>query len=833
LTHPRPTTYPFPNTWQLSALTTEGVPEAAYGPLPATVPGCVHTDLMAAGVIRDPYYDRNELHSRWIGRNDWRYTCRFLVTAEMLAHERLTLVCEGLDTVAEVSVNGHHVGSAENMHVGYRFEVKGHVREGENVLTITFRSPYAYAERMRLRLGDRPAAYDEPFPFIRKMACNFGWDWGPALVTVGVWRPLYLEGWSGVRLTSVRPLVTLATPERAQVVVHAALETTGGGDAPRRVRATLKDPAGTPVAQAEGEASGEGLKLEVPAPQLWWPRGHGAQPLYTLTVEVVGAEAAPWQHRIGLRSVALDTAPDEIGSRFALLVNGQPVFCRGANWIPDDCFPHRVTRERLRERLLAAVEANLNLLRVWGGGLYESANFYELCDELGLMVWQDFAFACAAYPEEAPFDALVEAEARYNLTRLARHPSLVLWNGNNENLWGYVDWGWQERLEGHSWGRGFYLETLPRLTAELDPSRPYWPGSPYTLDESVHPNDDRHGCTHIWDVWNERDYTGYRDYKPRFAAEFGFQAPPTYATLARSLPAPELTPTSKAMRHHQKAVRGNEKLSAGLEAHFGASFEDDFDRWHYLTQLNQARAVELGVTWFRSLAPRCMGALYWQLNDCWPVTSWAAVDGYGGKKPLWYATRRFFADRLLTFQPTEEGLALFACNDSGAPWEEEVTLARLTFAGAVRASEALALKLPPRSTRLLSELSAALAHPEHEARELLVARASSHRALWFFARDKDLAYPEPAFDAVWEPTSEGGRLSLTAHTLLRDVCLFADRLDPNATVSDQLVTLLPGERAVFTVHSGRPLDGDALGKPPVLWCVNAALRGVATARSRP
>lgn len=843
MTHPKPTTYPFPDTrlgspdpapsgadlWQLSALTTEGVPDAARGPLPASVPGCVHTDLMAAGVLEDPYYDRNELQSPWIGRNDWRYTCRFPVTADMLAHERLTLVCEGLDTVAEVFVNGQHVGSAENMHVGYRFEVKACLREGENDLTLTFRSPYAYAEGMRARLGDRPAAYAEPFAFIRKMACNFGWDWGPTLVTAGVWRPIYLEGWSGIRLASVRPLVMAATPDRAQVMVHVGLETTGEGDAPRRVRATLKDPAGTVVAQAEGDAPGEGLGLEVPAPQLWWPRGHGAQPLYELTVEVVGAEAARWRQRIGLRSVALDTAPDEIGSHFALVINGKPVFCRGANWIPDDCFPHRVTRERLRERFTAAVEANLNMLRIWGGGVYESADFYELCDELGLMVWQDFPFACAAYPEEAPFDALVEAEARYNLTRLARHPSLVLWNGNNENLWGYVDWGWQERLGERSWGRGFYLGTLPRLAAELDPSRPYWPGSPYSLiregNETIHPNDDRHGCTHIWDVWNERDYTGYRDYRPRFAAEFGFQAPPTYAALARSLPEEAIHPTSRAMLHHQKAVRGNEKLAAGLEAHFGASFEDDFDRWHYLTQLNQARAVELGVTWFRSLAPRCMGALYWQLNDCWPVTSWAALDGYGGKKLLWYATRRFFADRLLTFQPTEEGLALSACNDSDAPWEAEVTVARLTFAGEVRASETLTLELPPRSTHRSSVLSAALAHPEHEAYEVLVARAGSHRTFWFFARDKDLEYPEPAFDATWEPTSDGGRLSLTAHTLMRDVCVFADRLDPCATVSDQLVTLLPGERAVFTVRSGGPLDGDALQRPPVLWCVNAALRG--------
>lgn len=809
--------FDLPSAWQLSALS--DVPEAARGTFGATVPGCVHTDLLAAGVIEDPYLGQNELETHWIGRADWRYSCAFEVTAAMLEAEHLTLVCKGLDTVAEITLNGVQVARTENMHVGYRFALKDRVREGENSLEITFRSPYAYAERMRERLGDLPGAYAEPYNFIRKMACNFGWDWGPTLVTAGIWRELYLESWSGVRLAGVRPLVTEATAERARLEVFTDLE---GSAAGHTLHATLSSPDGAVVAEAETEVSSNDAKLtlSVANPDLWWPRGHGEQPLYTLTLTLAETTAeASWQGRVGLRTSELDTTPDDTGAAFTLKINGKPIFCKGANWIPDDCFPHRVTAERLRERLTQAAEANMNTLRIWGGGVYESEVFYDLCDELGLLVWQDFLFACAAYPEEAPFAELVEAEARYNVTRLSPHPSLVLWNGNNENLWGYIDWGWREKLENRTWGRGFYLELLPRIVRDLDPSRPYWPGSPYSGDESRHPNADTHGPKHIWDVWNERDYSHYRDYRPRFASEFGFQAPPTYRTLARSIPGTERFATSAAMLHHQKAVRGNDKLASGLSAHFGDAVQgsrEDFDDWLYLTQLNQARAVQLGVEWFRSLYPTCAGALYWQLNDCWPVTSWAAIDGDGQKKPLWYATRHFFADQLLTFQPGETGVKLVACNDSDTLWVGEVRVRRLNFSGYVQAEETVSFYLQPRTTATVAELSGAVCQTEHPERECLVAQTGDRKASWFFLPDKELDYPEPQF----EGRLEQNQLILSASTLVRDLALFVDRLGPDASIDDQLVTLLPGESHTFALSGVNGATLADLLRPPILNCAN-------------
>ena len=797
---------------QLSALSE--VPEEAVGTFPATVPGCVHTDLLTAGVIEDPYLAQNEPQSAWIGRADWRYSCTFTATEELLAAEYLTLVCDGLDTVAELSLNGAQFAATESMHVGYRFELKNLVQPGENRLTITFRSPYSYAEAKQLELGDLPNAYPEPFNFIRKMACNFGWDWGPTLVTAGIWRDVYLESWSGVRFAGVRPLVTAATAERGRLEVFTDLE---GNPAGQTLHASLKNPAGNVVAEAETETASQNahLTLNVNSPERWWPRGHGEQPLYILDLTLGEAR---WQGQIGIRKVELETTPDAIGAAFTLKINGKAIFCKGANWIPDDCFPARVTKERLRERLTQAVDANMNMLRVWGGGVYESDTFYGLCDELGLMVWQDFLFACAAYPEDAPFAELVEAEARYNVTRLSEHPSLVLWSGNNENLWGYEDWGWQEVLGGRSWGKGFYLGLLPRIVAELDPSRPYWPGSPYS-GEGVHPNADTHGPKHIWDVWNERDYTAYRDYKPRFAAEFGFQAPPTYRTLARSIPEPERFATSAAMLHHQKAINGNDKLSAGLGAHFGSTVQGtpkDFDDWLFLTQLNQARAVQLGVEWFRSLEPRCMGTVYWQLNDCWPVTSWAAVDGYGYKKPLWYATRRFFADQLMTFQPGEDGLKLVLCNDSDLLWMGEVCVQRLSFAGDVYAEELVTFHLQPRTTATVSELGHAFLQTPNPEREFLVAQTGAQKATWFFLPDKALIYPEVKLTGQLETD----RLTLTAQTFIRDLALFVDRLGTDAEIDDQLVTLLPGESCTFTVKGLGAADINALLEPPVMNCAN-------------
>ncbi|WFE34134.1 glycoside hydrolase family 2 protein [Micromonospora sp. WMMD975] len=803
--------------WTLRAEPGPAVPpEIAGAAVPATVPGCVHTDLLAAGLIPDPYLDDNENRLTWIGRTDWVYRTTFAWQPGDRA-DRVDLVCAGLDTVATVTLNDVEVGRTENQHRGYRFDVRSLLRPGDNTLAVRFDSPYRYAEAHRDRLGDRPNAYPEPFHFIRKTACNFGWDWGPTVVTAGIWQQIGLHAWSTARLASVRPLVTVVDGA-GRVELHVEVER--AADEPLTVRAAVAGVTAEVTVPAGQRATA--LTLTVPDPALWWPVGYGDQPLHDLDVTLHAADGRHLDaasRRIGFRSIRLDTTPDDHGTPFTLVVNDVPVFVKGVNWIPDDAFGNRVTRDRLAQRFGQAVDANVNLLRVWGGGRYESDDFYELADTLGLLVQQDFLFACAAYPEEEPFRTEVEAEARQQVSRLAGHPSLVLWTGNNENIWGWHDWDWQEPLAGRTWGRGYYLELLPAIVDELDPTTPYWPGSPWSGRDDLHPNDPAHGTMHIWTVWNDDDYTRYREYVPRFVAEFGYQGPPAYATLRRAISDEPLAHDSPGMAHHQKAADGDRKLQRGLDAHLPPPA--DFDDWHYLTQLNQARAIQLGVEHFRSHRPVCMGTIVWQLNDCWPVTSWAAVDGDGRRKPLWYALRRAYADRLLTVQPRDGGLALVAVNDTAQAWTAPATVTRVTVTGEPRAKTSVDLDVPAYSTVVLT-LPAELARPDEGRRELLVAEAgdTAERALWFFAEDRDIDWPAAEWDASVEPVDGGQRIVVTARTALRDLTLFPDRLDPSAQVDAALVTLLPGESTVFTVRALAPLDAAALTHRPVLRCVN-------------
>jgi beta-mannosidase len=792
--------------------------------IPAVVPGCVHTDLLAAGLIPDPFVDDNELSLAWIGRCEWEYETTFDWRPSGLTgtgDERVDLVCEGLDTVARIELNGVELGHTQNMHRGYRFDTTAARREGPNTLRVRFESAYTYAQAMADRLGRRPGAYDQPFNLIRKMACNFGWDWGPTLVTAGIWRPIGLHVWSVARLARVRPLVTVSGAD-GRVEVHVDLVRTAA--TPLVLTISVGDLSTTVTVGPD--ASTAVADLTVPNVRRWWPRGLGEQHRYPLTVVLStedGRRLDEWRHRIGFRGVRLDTAPDADGTPYTLIVNDVPVFVRGVNWIPDDTFPSRVTRERYARRLGQAAGAGVNFLRVWGGGRYESEDFYDLADELGLMVGQDFLFACAAYPEEPPFAEEVEAEARDQVVRLAPHPSLVWWTGNNENIWGFADWDWQVPLAGRTWGAGYYFDLLPRVVAELDPTRPYWPGSPYSGRDDVHPNDPAHATMHIWDVWNTDDYTRYREYSPRFVAEFGFQAPATYATLRRAIGDTPLTPESPGMRHHQKAADGAGKLARGLMAHLPAP--RDFDDWHYLTQVNQARAIQMGVEHFRSLRPLCMGAIVWQLNDCWPVTSWSAIDSDGREKPLWYALRRVFAERLVTVQPRdgdadgEEGLALVAVNDGPTAWAARFEVRRLDLDGETHATTTVEMVVAAGSSRSTA-LPKDVCVPDDPRAELLVVDSDKLRAWWFFAEDRDIAYPVPRYDTSVDPTDGGQRVTVTARTVLRDLTLFPDRLDPRARVDQALVTLLPGETAQFLVTAPAPLDPEALTTRPVLRCVN-------------
>lgn len=842
--------------WTLRA-TAGPVPDALRGfTVPAQVPGTAHTDLLAAGLVPDPYLDLHERELEWMHRTAWRYETTFFARPADL-HEQVDLAFDGIDTVATVTLNGTVIGRTANQHRSYRFDVTGllhpHAHE-PNHLVVDLRPAIEHAEEQAEALVLRPRAYDHPFNMVRKMACSFGWDWGPDLQTAGLWKPVRLERWSRARLASVRPLVTVDEHGTGHVHVHVDLAGTASADLEHHgdtvVTAALAAAHGlgdhlATVSVAPGTRSAV-VHVEVPGAPLWWPAGYGEHPLFDLEVTLGttdGDRLDSYARRIGFRTVELDTAPDEIGTPFTLVVNGQPVFVKGANWIPDDHLLTRITRGRLERRVDQALDANMNLLRIWGGGIYETEDFYDVCDERGVMVWQDFLLACAAYPEEEPFWGEIEAEARENVARLTPHASLVVWNGGNENLWGFMDWGWQEDLAGRTWGQRYSTELFPSILAELDPTRPYCDGSPYSPGFSadvdagapaVHPNDENHGTRHEWEVWNRQDYTTYRDVVPRFCSEFGFQGPPAWTTLTRSIPAEALHKESAEFLLHQKAEDGNGKLDRGLAPHLAVP--ESFEDWHWATQLNQAHAVAFGVEHFRSWWPRTAGAIVWQLNDCWPVTSWAAIDGDGRPKPLFYALRHAYADRLLTVQPRDAGLALVVVNDTAEPWSGTVEIRRTSLDGTGLAQVDLPVDVAPRSatTVVLPDPVTAAGDP---SREVLVADLDGVRTVHRFVEPKDLALDPDALAVTVRSTATGVALDVRASSLAVDVAVLADRIAPDAVVDDMLVTLLAGESRTFSVTTADRFDEARLaelsapgGLGPALRSVNTSLPRAAAAR---
>ncbi|MEO7589212.1 MAG: glycoside hydrolase family 2 protein [Arachnia sp.] len=795
------------------------VPAGLRRPVPATVPGVVHTDLMAADLIPDPYLGTNEETVQWIAETDATYSTVFdwVDTGD----DRVDLVAEGLDTVATITLNGTEVARTRNQHRSYRFDVRDLLTPTGNHLEIAFDAPLRAARESAARIDAKPLVGDAlPYNALRKMACNFGWDWGPTLTTAGIWRPIGLHAWSTARIAQAVPQVRVDESGNGTVEVAVDLERVGDGDVTLALRMTAPD--GTVVVD-QGPVVVDGataaLRAVIPHPDLWWPRGHGDQPLYRTEVRLLAGahELDSWERSLGFRTVELRMDADEVGTSFEFRINAKPIWVRGANWIPLDCFPSRLTPEDYARGVRDVVEADMNMIRVWGGGLYESDLLYDMCDREGVLVWQDFLFACAMYSEEPELWDEVEAEARENVARLAAHPSLVMWNGSNENIEGYHHWGFKEKLQpGEAWGRGYYEDLLPRVLAEVDGTRPYIPSSPWNPVDDARPTDPDSGPVHSWKVWFTQDYLTYRDAIPRFVAEFGFQAPAAHSTLIPAVQDAVLAPDSPGMAVHQKSIDGNHKLSRGWTGHLPEP--TTFDDWYFTTQLAQVRAITTAVAHYRSQAPRNSGYIVWQLNDCWPAVSWALVDSAGKRKPLWYALRTLNAPRVLLLQPRADGVALIVGNDTDESWVESVPLRRHAVDGMELASQLVEIAVPPRTTATYP-LSADVSAPGDVCREFLVAGDAAgavKRAWWWFAEDVDVEFPAPCFRTDVVGTADGYAVTVTAESLVKEVSLFPDRLSADAVVDDVLVSLLPGESHTFRITTEAQLEIDSLIRSPVL-----------------
>lgn len=560
MTHTPTTFAPLHSGWTLTAMNPEMAPAELRDPLvsgiPATVPGEAALDLLNAGLIDDPFDGDNETKQQWIGDIDWRFTCRFDWHDD--SADRHDLVVYGLDTVATIELNGDPVAQTENCHRSYRFDINDLLHDGANELTVTFMSPVRYSDQAEQRRGYYPHTEHHAFNQIRKPSYTFGWDWGIDVANAGIWREIGIDSWSGVRLAEVRPLVDVSADGTGILNVHVVVERAGKGrvmspmdahsqQTPVPVHVTLEG-YGT-MLEADGSV-GQGrnettITIAVPEAKLWWPIGYGDQPLYAVSVTAGADLQAAWSGRIGFRTTHVDTRADEVGRPFQIYVNDVPVHAHGYNWIPDDAFISRISKRDYERGIRDLVEANANMVRIWGGGIYEDDVFYDLCDEHGIMVWHDFMLACAAYPEDAETKEEVEAEAREQIIRLSPHPSLIVWNGSNENYVAYAEWGgYKQALRDDDrkpndygygekpWGDYYYSELFPQLLADLDPTHVYLPSSPMSFTRFTNANWDTDGTMHIWDAWNRADYTVYADYTPRFADEFGYQAPPAWSTLA-------------------------------------------------------------------------------------------------------------------------------------------------------------------------------------------------------------------------------------------------------------------------------------------------------------
>lgn len=615
----------------------------------AIVPGCVHRDLHRHGLIPDPFFGTNELDLQWIEHRDWEYRATFNVPAALLGEEVVELVCDGLDTLCTVFLNGKKIAATDNMFVTWRWNVKAQLKRGLNELRFVFAS--AGRALPKTRPEHQPKEFNDSVgrcSVFRKEQCQFGWDWGPRFVTAGVWRDIRLEAWTGNRLESVH--ITQDHSVRNHVALSLAPEL-ARRDASVRYEVALSL-NGTVVAECFGKAGS--LALDVKSPQLWWPTGHGAQPLYTVTViarDAAGRELGTWSRRIGLRTIALDRSRDKWGESFQFVVNGRPLFAKGANWIPAHSFVAGLTRADYERDLISAVQANMNTVRVWGGGLYESEEFYDVCDELGLLVWQDFMFACTIYPGDREFLASVKVEAEHNIRRIRHRASLALWCGNNE----IETLNWDALKADRKLRKNYdaiFHKLLPAAVAAHDGVTAYWPTSPYrgdnrSNDYSVKALGEISGDTHFWDVWHARHpVKDYEKWQFRFVSEFGMQSYSSPATNATFSTAADNNVFGPVMENHQKNTAGNQIILDYVSRLY--RFPKNQDALIYLSQLNQAYCMQTGVEHYRRSMPRCMGALYWQLNDCWPVASWSSIEHTGRWKALHHIARRFFAPALVS-----------------------------------------------------------------------------------------------------------------------------------------------------------------------------------------
>jgi beta-mannosidase len=801
--------------------------------LPATVPGTVHTDLLAAKKIGDPFYRTNERDQQWIDKADWEYRTTLDLDAETLARDHVELVFAGLDTYADVYLNEARILSADNMFREWTADIKPHAKAGANVLRIYFHSPIKAGLKRLEALGYNPPAPNDQSEngglgdqkvsvFTRKAGYHYGWDWGPRFVTSGIWRPVTLRAWNAVRLSDLQVIQDSLTPDTAALTVMFEIISDRAGpaviDLTSETDGAIKARASVTLARGLNTLP---LKVSIAHPKLWWTNGLGEAFLYSLTGRVVTDSASDSRTvATGLRTVKIVQTPDADGTSFYVELNGVPVFMKGANYIPNDSFLPRVTHEVYDRVVKSAVDTHMNMLRVWGGGTYEDDYFYDQCDRNGILVWQDFMFACSMYPGDAAFLENVRMEAIDNVRRLRNHPSIALWVGNNE-----MDSAWQNDVPEGGWGwkqkysevqrnemwkayQAIFLDILPKVVAAHDSQRFYWPSSPQAAWDSS--GDIRHadlsqvkqsGDIHYWDVWwGQKPFAEYRTHIGRFMSEYGFQSFPEFKTVQTYTKPEDYDIFSEVMAAHQRSSIGNGTIKNYMQRDY--TVPADFQQFLYVGQVLQAEGIKVAMEAHRSRMPYCMGSLFWQINDCWPVASWSSIDYFGRWKAQQYFAVKAFDTVLVS--PVLEGGKVTITAVSDHLKDKAVTLEVKTMDFTGRGGHVQTVPFTLKANRsevvFTSDVATLLngLKPENALLYVRIMEAESLLSdnILYFKPVKDLSLPKPAMDIRVKPLDGAVAVSLTSPVLVKNLCLGFDGHE--GVFSDNFFDLLPGQTRVIT-----------------------------------
>ena len=796
--------------------------DAETGWMPATVPGDVHLDLLANKKIPDPFYRDNESKLQWIQDESWEYRLSFDVAPSVMSRANVDLVFDGLDAVAQVYLNDAQVLSADNMFRIWRVHAKANLHAGRNQLRVVFPSPIKAAAAVAALDSWQPKTKVASKTYTRKAAYEYGWDWGPTFVTSGIWKPVRLEAWDKVRIVDLAIRQHDVSREVAHMDAELQIEAASAGPASVNVRFTDN---GKPVAVVETLNLHAGVNvitvpLEIRQPKLWYPAGYGDQSLYEFTAQVIsGVKSGISDERkikTGLRSIVLRRQPDKWGRSFELVVNGIPVFAKGADVIPFDSFPNRVTTADYRRILESARDANMNMIRHWGGGYYETDEFYQICDELGIMVWQDFMFGNDWQPGTYDFKLNVEAEAEDQVRRLRNHPSIVVWCGNNETE-AAMAWSprpglpadvryqmWQDYLT-------VFSGILPRVVARLQPEIPYWPSSP-SADYEALSDHYQSGDAHIWDVWHGRvPFSTYETHHSRFVTEYGFQSFPEMRTIeAFTEPADRANIFTPVMLAHQKNNEGNAIIHDYLLKDYPEP--KDFPSFLYVSQILQAEGIKIGAEHFRRSRPETMGSIYWQLNDCWPVASWSSIDYYGRWKALQYYARRFYAPILVSPHVENGSLKVYVVSDKTAAQPASLRVRLMDFDGKVLLEEKHEINIDPLASKVyldwplakLAQAGAADTTGVFVVANLAAGNSQVSRNLSYLAPVKEVHLKPATLKVETTGTSGNYKIRVTSPVLARSVYLSFGNLEVKP--SDNYFDILPGETIEITATTSASLD---------------------------